>query len=451
MTERECTIVALVPHPDRPEVLTGGLDADGVGLPTATLRGDVTLEAALGAMGSMFAVSPIALRADTLAWSADDEPTLALLDLEAIGSQAPAPFHWTPWADLPLDDVAPDGLREGVARWITRRARGPLPLDPPWSKAGWFDGAAAWMRERMTAQGTPPDGPTRIVHLWGISIVLRTPSPGGAMFLKCSAPIFRHEAAVTERVADATPEQVVRVAAVEPGQGWLLMHDLGGGTLGKGAPETWAPGLVAHAKIQRAWTDRTAELVAAGAPVRPLVDLADALPTIADDGPLAEELIGDDLADWRRSMPRFADVCLRLDALGPAPTLVHGDLHPWNVADTPDGPRLFDWTDAAVSHPFTDLAVYATRPDDPAMRRAIRDAYLARWEDRLPAAALAEAGDLAIVVGTLYQVDSYVRLLASLGPDDRLGLEGAAGSWARAAIDALDQGIEMRRRGHADG
>jgi hypothetical protein len=64
---------------------------------------------------------------------------------------------------------------------------------------------------------------------------------------------------------------------------------------------------------------------------------------------------------------------------------------------------------------------------------------------------LAEAGDLAILVGTLYQVESYVRLLSSLEPEDQGGMRGAAGSWARAAIDVLATGIDTRRPGHADG
>jgi hypothetical protein len=451
MSAGDCTVVALVPHPDRPAVLTAASAADGPRLPTATIDGAPTLETSLDAVEAMLGVVPIALRADSLGWTADDEPTLMLLDIDPIGPRAPSSFRWTPWAELRLDGLAPDVLRDGVARWIARRERGPQPVDPPWTMPGWFDRAASWMRERMSALGTPPDGPTRIVHLWGISIVLRTPSPGGAMYLKCAAPIFRHEAAVTGRIAEVTPGQVVRVAAVEPAEGWLLMHDLGGRTLGRGAPTTWASGLVAHARIQQAWSGRTAELVAAGAPVRSLTDLAGALPTLADGGPIAAELSGDDLAEWRGAMPGFIEACRRLDDLGPAPTLVHGDLHPWNVADTPDGPRLFDWTDAAVSHPFTDLAVYATRPDDPAIRRAIRDAYLACWADRLPAADLAEAGDLAIVVGTLYQVETYGRLLSSLASDDRIGLEGAAGSWARAAVGALREGIDLRRPGHADG
>jgi aminoglycoside phosphotransferase (APT) family kinase protein len=140
-----------------------------------------------------------------------------------------------------------------------------------------------------------------------------------------------------------------------------------------------------------------------------------------------------------------------LDELGPPPTLVHGDFHPWNIADEPTGPRVFDWSDAAISHPFTDLAVYATRANDIALRRAMRDAYLERWADHLEPAALAKAGELSIVVGTLYQVDSYLRILESLAPDDVWDLAPAAGSWARAAVEALRDGIALVRPGHADG
>ena len=81
----------------------------------------------------------------------------------------------------------------------------------------------------------------------------------------------------------------------------------------------------------------------------------------------------------------------------------------------------------------------------------IRDAYLARWSDHLEPAALAEAGDLAIVVGTVYQVDTYIRLVESLDPDDLWDLAPAAGSWARAAVATLHQGIDLVRPGHADG
>ena len=307
------------------------------------------------------------------------------------------------------------------------------------------------MLERMAELGCPATAPPRVVHLWGIAIVLRAESAAGSMFLKRSARIFAQEAAVTGLLAEATPDLVTHVAAVEPDEGWLLMYDHGGRALGERPPEAWTVGVDRLATIQQAWAARTGELSRAGAPLRPLDGLADAVGTFASRGAFASRLTAADRSAWDVAVPAFAAACRRLDELGPAPTLVHGDFHPWNVADGPDGPRIFDWTDAAISHPFTDLAVFATRPADVSIRRAIRDAYLAHWSDHLEPVALAEAGELAIVVGTVYQVDTYIRLVESLDPDDLWDLAPAAGSWARAAVDTLREGIDLTRPGHADG
>lgn len=317
--------------------------------------------------------------------------------------------------------------------------------------AGWFARASAWMADRMAALGSPATAPPRVVYLWGISIVLRAESAAGAMYLKCSAPVFGREAAVTGVLAQVTPELVTRVAAVEPDEGWLLMYDHGGVLLGEGPPEGWTVGLDLLATIQHTWTARTRELAAAGATVRPLAELAETVERLGTHDAVACQLSADERRAWDAAVPAFVAASRRLDELGPQATVVHGDFHPWNVTDEPTGPRVFDWTDIAISHPFLDLAVYAMRPDDIALRHAMRDAYLARWADQLEPAALAEAGDLAIVVGTLCQVESYVRIVESLGPDDVWDLGRATGSWARAAVESLREGIDLVRPGHADG
>ena len=455
MSEGDCTIVVLVPHPTRRALLASPppdwADDRVVLLPTVVLDRNFTTTACLTAIEALLGVQPRPLRIDPRRRGADGDPTLVVVDLAPFGPDAPNPYVWTDWAALPVDALEPPELRDALPRWIGRRELGPTIADPPWSVAGWFERASAWMVERMAELRAPAFEPPRIVYLWGISVVLRAPSALGPMFLKCSAPIFAQEAAVTAVLAGATPELVTRVAAVDPGEDWLLMYDHGERTIGDAGPETWARGLEVAARIQRAWAGRERELIAAGAPVRSVAELAEALPTFADREPMLTELTGEHRSAWTDSIGAFVAACERLDAIGPAPTLVHGDLHPWNVADTPDGPRVFDWTDAAVSHPFLDLAVYATRPDDVTLRHALRDAYLAHWEADLSAADLREAGDLAIVVGTLYQVDSYIRILSSLDPDDRGDLAGAAGSWARAAVATLTDGIDLVRTGHADG
>jgi hypothetical protein len=451
----DCTVVVLVPHPKRPAMLTAAApEWSGGGalqLPTLTLQSDFTIRACLTAIEALLGTVPVPLRIDTRRTDADGDPAVVVVDLAAIGPDAPSPYAWTDWADVPLEPLEPPEVRDALPRWIGRRQLGPSAADPPWAVPGWFERASMWMVERMAEVRAPAFEPPRIVYLWGISAVLRAPSALGPMFLKCSGGVFPQEAAVTAVLSEATPDLVTRVAAVEPDENWLLMYDHGERTLGDDPPETWARGLDVHARVQQAWRGREQVLIDAGAPVRSLSGLADALPTFADQDPLDTELRGEHRAAWNAAIGALTDACARLDAIGPAPGLIHGDLHVWNVAATPDGPRIFDWTDAAISHPFLDLAVYATRSDDLAVRHRIRDSYLAHWSEHLSPADLAEAGELAITVGSLLQVQAYIHILSSLDPDDRGDLTGAAGSWARAAVATLTEGIDLRRPGHADG
>ena len=446
MSDEELLGVVLVPHPTRPAVLT---TMDGA-VPTVTSKASSTTELLDDVAARLGSLPPV-LRIVTGPMDRGRDSSHRLVELETIGADAPTGLTWTEIADLDPGTSVPPELRDAVRRAVARHRDGPGPLDPPWSRAGWFARASAWMTDRMADLGCAPTKPPRVVYLWGLAIVLRAESAAGSMFLKRSSPVFAEEAAVTRLLAEVTPDLVTRVAAIEPGEGWLLMYDHGDRVLGDRAADDWTAGLDRLATIQRAWTARTGELARAGAPVRPISELAEAVATFATRDALASQLTIGERAAWDAAVPAFSAACRRLDELGPGPTLVHGDFHPWNVADEPAGPRVFDWTDAAISHPFTDLAVYATRPDDMRVRRSMRDAYLARWSDQLDEASLAEAGDLAIVVGTLYQVESYLQIVENLDPDDVWDLAPAVGSWARAAVAALTEGIDLVRPGHADG
>ena len=143
----------------------------------------------------------------------------------------------------------------------------------------------------------------------------------------------------------------------------------------------------------------------------------------------------------------MVESCRRLEEIGPGPTLVHGDFHPWNVAFGAGTTRVFDWTDAAVSHPFVDLATYVFRTDDLAVRRRLVDAYVDAWSTAGsatgPAESLREAAALSLVVGALYQLQTYRALLPSLmgnGADD--GLADADLSWINRALTRHEQGLE---------
>ena len=121
---------------------------------------------------------------------------------------------------------------------------------------------------------------------------------------------------------------------------------------------------------------------------------------------------------------------------------MHGDFHPWNVVAGAGGARVFDWTDASVAHPFLDLVTYVMRSRDPGLRGTMLRRYLERWTRILPAAALEEAGRLALVVGALHQTHTYVQLIPTVMPDDQGQLRDGDVQWLRRAMRYADQGLK---------
>ncbi len=53
-----------------------------------------------------------------------------------------------------------------------------------------------------------------------------------------------------------------------------------------------------------------------------------------------------------------------VEQVGVPDSFVHGDFHPGNVISAPDGVRLFDWSDAAITNPLVDIATWASWFDD---------------------------------------------------------------------------------------
>jgi aminoglycoside/choline kinase family phosphotransferase len=276
-----------------------------------------------------------------------------------------------------------------------------------------------------------------------MSVLLRAPSTDGDVFFKCSADLFRREAAVTRDLARLMPDLMPQVIAVDERHGWMLMRDLGAAELGEQEESLWAEGVVAHAGIQRSMLSRADELVRLGFPVRSLLGLAAWVEQMSQDTALLERMAPELRERWLATSPTLVKSCLRLEAIGPGPTLVHGDFHPWNVVYGPGTTRVFDWSDAAVSHPFVDLATYVFRTRDISVRHNLVDAYLAAWSTEGSAESLREAAALGLVVGALYQVQTYRALLPTLmanGADDDMA--DADLDWINRALTRHEQGLE---------
>jgi len=437
----------LVPHPARLAVLVreGGRSPVASVLPILHLGPEPTVPQILAGVDVIDPGAAVPLRLSMSKGSAGGDKISMLVEFDAAGTAAPP--GWT-WRDLDATTIAhlePADARASVSSWARERADGWSPLRPPWSKPGWFARASAWMLDHMRATGCPAALGPRVHHLWGMSIVLSAPSPAGDVYLKCSPDIFRREALVTQALATHTPEALPTVIAVDDAQGWLLMRDLGAPELGEQDQSLWHEGLVAHAGIQRVWHERTDELIDLGLPVRSLADLAEQVDAIRDDDGLQARMSPELRDRWRSSAPTLVAACHRLAGMGPSPTLVHGDLHPWNVTFGSGTTHVFDWTDAAVSHPFLDLATYVFRTDDIEVRRRLVDAYVSAWSTAWSTDRLWEVADLALVVGSLYQVQTYRALLPTLmggGEDDDLA--GADVSWIQRTLTCHQQGLHSQ-------
>ena len=448
-------VCLLIPHPQRIAVLVEEAGASSVPtapptMPTLSMGSEEPpLPEILAAIDVVDAASlppPLRVVLTSPPSPADDEASedgevSFIVEFDVLDD---APAGWT-WLDLDPDAIGnlePQFIRAAVAAWARERADGWSPLRPQWSHPGWFDAASSWTVDWMAAHGSPALSAPRIHQLWGLSVVLVAPSPDGDFFFKCSADVFRHEAVATQSLSARTPESVPEVVAVDATRGWMLMRDFEADDLGEQDQSMWHKGLAAHARIQQRWLGRTDELVALGLPVRSLTDLASWVEATADDDALLERIPVDIRERWLAAAPALRRACRRLDEIGPGPTLVHGDLHPWNVAHSPTTTRVFDWTDAAVSHPFVDLAAYIFSTDDRGTRRRLVDAYASAWSEVTSEPILREAITLGLVVGALYQVQTYRALLPRLmgnGADD--GLAGSDLSWLKRSLLGHEQGL----------
>jgi hypothetical protein len=441
-----CQVSFLVPHPERLAVMVvhGGPQPGPARLPTVSLSdAEPPVSDILASVAVLDIDDPVVLRTVmTSTGSAERGEVTLLMECDAVAALSPG---WT-WLDLDAQAIArlePETSRATVASWARERAEGWSPLRPAWSRPGWFARASTWMVEQMAAMGQPATGAPRQHQIWGVSVVLRAPSAGGDVFFKCTGDLFRHEAAVTRALARLMPGVMPEVLAVDEARGWMLLRDLGAPELGEQEESLWCQGIVAHAGIQRSMLGRTGELVGLGLPVRPLVGLAAWVEEMSEDAALLERMPSELRERWLATSPTLVESCLRLDAIGPGPSLVHGDFHPWNVVYGEGATRVFDWSDAAVSHPFVDLATYVFRTPDISARRGLVDAYVAAWSAGGSDESLREAAATGLVVGALYQVQTYRALLPTLmgnGADDDLA--DADLDWINRSLTRHEHGLE---------
>jgi hypothetical protein len=440
-------IALLLPLGDGPAVASTGEAHDPLSLPRIAVEGEPGTSAILAAIaGFLGDGSTPPLRIVPLT-DPRKRPGLALVELEPLpersDGQSPGPdgLAWRTLTPLLVESAEPELVRPYLGRWLAE-LDGTVtgPVRPPWSRPGWLARASAWMADHLAASGSPLVAAPQMHALWGLSAVIRGETADGAFFLKACSPVFPTEPAITRVLAASDPDLLPNVVAVDEAENWLLMGDIGKTFVGDAPVGRWPDGLAAQAAIQRRWLGRTDELAAAGFERRGLAELASQIPGLPEL-PLLARMKPESLRQLEAAIPRLVEACERLRAIGPAETIVHGDLHPWNVADVDRRSIVFDWSDSCIGPPFLDLVTYVGRTADVAARRACVDAYLAAWSDVLEPAALEEAVLLALPLGALHQVESYRRIMAGIAEDDRWDMAEAGPHYAEQALVWLQDGL----------
>ena len=340
------------------------------------------------------------------------------------GWQAPAHGRWVGRGELDALRLRDEDQRELVAAYLDSLARDEAPeRRAPWARLGWLEDVRRWLEPEVARLGHS----IRAIEQWkqwSISSVLRIETDGPLLYFKVSArlPLFVEEASVTAMLAARFPGYVPAPLAVEPERGWFLLPEFAD-LIG------WHPSLEVHeelfrryAGLQRRSAGLTAELLADGCLDRRLGVLETQIDPLLADPEAVARLTADEVAELRRLAPTLKEACRRLADCGLPDTLVHGDLHPGNVARLDGELAYFDWTDACIAHPFFDLHSLQWQPDE-ATRAALLEAYLGAWEGVESPERLREAAALAAAVTPLHHAVSYRTIVANLEPDARSELD----------------------------
>ena len=246
--------------------------------------------------------------------------------------------------------------------------------------------------------------------MWSISGVLRIPTDRGDAWFKAAADVFHAEAAIHRVLAAHFPDDVPVLLAEDDARAWLLMEPLAGTTETDQVPGAGAALAPRWAEVQLASLDLIDELRAAGCPVRDAdATIAGFRRVLADSDELTL-LSREELGTVRGLQDDIEALVREFWGCGLPDALCHGDLHLGNVAWDGSDLRVFDLTDACLSHPLLDGCHLAGFDDRGPLDGDLFAAFVRPWREAYPDADLDRAVRLAFVVDLVFQADTFDRI-----------------------------------------
>jgi hypothetical protein len=317
------------------------------------------------------------------------------------------------------------------------------PVSPVWETEAFADEMRSWCSEVLDREVQ-----LEVQKIRGWSAVWRVTDGRGVWFAKQNCPGQLFEAALLD-VLTRLSDRVVPVTAIDPSRGFLLTPDQGPVLADTdGDPgEQWCAVAREGSLFQRELAPHLANLEGAG--LRRLGP-AEATTYVAtrteQDAALPEgdprRLDVDAAARLRARLPVVEAWADRLLGLGLPLTLVHNDLHGYNVFSVDGQMRFFDFGDALLGDPLSVLLVVVRSlmfrlecdPDDPRLTR-VSEAALEPWSDLAPLPDLRAALDAGLQLGKLARAESWARCLGNLTDAETVEF-GDAGTYWLQAIEA---------------
>lgn len=341
--------------------------------------------------------------------------SLTLLSVFGPRSGSPVDGAWMPMDEVTDDNPAVLAFLREIAS-VVGGVVDPPARRPAWFHPGWYDEVDAWIDHSLAARRRVRTGPTVPAKVWSLSAVLRVPCDPAPVWFKASCRHFHAEPALTRLVGGMLPEHTPPVVAADEERAWLLMDEMSGADeeQSEAPPEGLGPAAARIvATLQLRSLEHLEEIEDAGVPVRGLTETWHGFEEILAGSIELDELTPEELATARAHRGEVRAVFDELAALGLPETLVHGDLHPGNVAHHGEALMLYDWSDAAVSHPFLD-AVHLLQRIPELEKDATRDAYAGPWRAAYPDVDVARGLELAAQVNTIFQMVTYEQLCRAI-------------------------------------
>jgi Phosphotransferase enzyme family len=285
----------------------------------------------------------------------------------------------------------------------------------PWARRGWFSEARRWISAQVA-------GVERVeqVKNCGISCVLRIHAMNRTFYFKVSTrrALFADEPRVTGALATRFPDFVPMPVTVNSRRGWMILADIGpnlrDATLNL---HRWTQFMVDYAHVQHELVREPDWVLNAGCLDRRAAHLETQWLELLGGETKPEGFSKVDLEVLRG----LRDASLRhlsvVKHSAVPDSLVHGDWHPGNVACQNGAIRIFDWTDACLSHPFFDalpMIDELTAYLDAAALESLLDAYLETWTEFASLEALKAVLPSFHVAVCLHQIVTNWKILEGL-------------------------------------